>query len=632
MKRRIIAEFSAQNKAKGQMASFRRDMDTTGQAMRRMAKGAMAFVGITGGLYAVKRGLEGIVNASMQQEDAERALMAATGGRIDQFKMYAAEMQRQTVYGDELILQQMAYGTNLGITTNKLQDATKAAIGLAAKYRLDLASSMMLVGRASQGQTSMLTRYGIVMDESLTAQEKFNRLLVIGAESFHLAEEATKTAAGSLEQMKNAWGDMLEIAGEIVLPGMTEKTKETTKFLTENQMAFRRYLNDIREGVEMTDNAIKPILKWWWAHTLPGWGVGELYGGGESPTTTIRKPSVDPLVEQARIMDKILKDRMKAETETIRKAQDEQTKIMQEHYSKVSAMGGSLHEMQERMTRQRFETEIDAFTQKLEAEEQAQKEWWDSVSSMGGSYQEMQERMARQRIETEIAATTLRIEAEEKAAKEVERIWAERDKARAKLEYEAMRAPIIAAEKLERESAERRKRISEDIALSMARSWTSAIDQMLFEGQKLWASMKAMGRSLVREIANIMLYRAVAEPIATNIMAGVGNLFAAPSPLASAPVQPPGQTIYAYPGMASYQHGGIAKETGPAFIHKGERITPAGESPGGTVIHIHNEGQEKLEISRAEEYMFGDQRIIDVTTRAMQTDISYQRNMARAVK
>jgi len=170
----------------------------------------LSIAGIGGGLYMLNRGLRGAFRAFMEQEKAERALSAAVEGSIEQYKSYASEIQKLTVYGDELILSQMAYASNLGVTTDKLQEATTAAIGLAARYRIDLAAAMMLVGRASQGQTQMLTRYGIVIDQNLSTQEKFNELLKIGAESFRLAEEETKTLEGTWAQFANNMGDFAE--------------------------------------------------------------------------------------------------------------------------------------------------------------------------------------------------------------------------------------------------------------------------------------------------------------------------------------------------------------------------------------------------------------------------------------
>lgn len=47
-----------------------------------------------------------------------------------------------------------------------LKGATKAAIGLSAAFGIDLATAMDLIGKAAAGNTSMLGRYGIVLDET----------------------------------------------------------------------------------------------------------------------------------------------------------------------------------------------------------------------------------------------------------------------------------------------------------------------------------------------------------------------------------------------------------------------------------------------------------------------------------
>jgi len=237
-------EFIARNLANRQISSFNR-------SIQRMGRQMLAMAGVGGGLYAVKRGFDYVVKSALEQERVERELTAAVQGSIAVYKSYAAEMQKLTIYGDEQILTQMAYAKNLGVTTGKLQEATTAAIGLAARYRIDLAAAMMLVGRASQGQTQMLTRYGIVIDQNLSTQEKFNEILRIGAESFGLAEAEAATAAGSILQMKNAISDTAETLGDVMLPAIKDLSTESTKFLQENSAALKRYVSDYIEGVKM---------------------------------------------------------------------------------------------------------------------------------------------------------------------------------------------------------------------------------------------------------------------------------------------------------------------------------------------------------------------------------------------
>ncbi len=207
--------------AKREVGIYFRAYDQTSRPLHGIGAGLKSLqrqvIGLAGAYIGV-RGLTGAIGsfvaAAAKQEEAEIALHAAVGANIAQFKSYASEMQKRTRYGDEAILAEMAYGANLGVTTDRLQEATTAAVGLAAKYRIDLRSAMMLVGRASQGQTQMLTRYGIILDETLSDQGKFDELLRIGADSFGLAEEAAKSLAGKSEQLKNRWGDLKEQLGK----------------------------------------------------------------------------------------------------------------------------------------------------------------------------------------------------------------------------------------------------------------------------------------------------------------------------------------------------------------------------------------------------------------------------------
>jgi len=201
-------------------SSFEKGMSRSRHSLSRFSREVLSLAGIGGGMYGLKRATEVCMRAAMDQEKAEIELAAALGETdlvtrksVEIYKAFASQMQRQTIYADELILSQMAYAKNLGVTEDSLKDATKAAIGLAAAYRIELESAMMLVGRASQGQTQMLARYGIVIDESLSAQEKFNKLLDIGAGKFHLAEAETKTISGQMAQFKNSVNEAAEEVG-----------------------------------------------------------------------------------------------------------------------------------------------------------------------------------------------------------------------------------------------------------------------------------------------------------------------------------------------------------------------------------------------------------------------------------
>lgn len=147
---------------------------------------------------------------------------------------YASELQKLTIYGDDFTISQMAQLKNFGVQTSQIKDATKAAMGLAAAYGIDLSSAITMVGKAAQGEFGTLGRYGIVLQEGASDQAKFAELLKIGAGSFQLAEAQAATFTGRLTQMWNALSDALEPFGMMILDGL--RLKDVLAFITTSVM------------------------------------------------------------------------------------------------------------------------------------------------------------------------------------------------------------------------------------------------------------------------------------------------------------------------------------------------------------------------------------------------------------
>ncbi|HOH98860.1 MAG TPA: hypothetical protein PL188_11215 [Candidatus Cloacimonadota bacterium] len=174
--------------------------------------------------------LGSFVRAAQDQESAEMALkgaLRATGMEVEQnaqaLASYASQLQKATIYGDELLMISMAQMQAIARfdNTETLMRATKAAIGLSSAFGIDLGTAMDLVGKAAAGNTSMLGRYGIVLDETASQAEKFSQVVAIGSNYFSIAESQALTATGSIQQLKNAWGDLQEVLAEGVLPVIT---------------------------------------------------------------------------------------------------------------------------------------------------------------------------------------------------------------------------------------------------------------------------------------------------------------------------------------------------------------------------------------------------------------------------
>ena len=226
--------------------------------MGSMFKKAAAAAAVYFGAREIKRFTEDSLRLYGIQETAVNNLTAAldnlgAAGQINEMKSFASDIQRITTYGDEATLGIMSLGTSMGnLSGDELRDATKAAMGLAKAKGLDTLAAMRLVARARGGDTSSLKRYNITIDASLSAQEKFNKLLEIGAKNFKLVEAETDTFAGKVQMMKNALGDVKEKIGKALVPAFTSSAVRITRWAVDNQKRISQWAEKTVAAVTLT--------------------------------------------------------------------------------------------------------------------------------------------------------------------------------------------------------------------------------------------------------------------------------------------------------------------------------------------------------------------------------------------
>ncbi len=519
---------------------------------------------------AIVAGLVLVTKAAMKQEDAQFLLAAAlkisgewTRELQKDFESFAASIQRTTIYGDEEVLSLMQLQKSLGVTASKLKEAAKQAIGLATATGRDIRSMSMYIALAQQGEFTMLRRYIPALRSTTDETEQLRIITEFAAAGFKLAEERAKTTSGALRQMWNALGDVAEKLGMSLLPAIKDLGQNLTEAVQKGG-AFQEFIQSQVEGlaalvagVELLDKKLKewkapretpfgtPVLppkEWYMEHP-------EKIGAG-----------IKTMEEAGRIAPPWMY--------AYKKRAEEQEALMK--------AAKEFHEIEMSMAEEREKQSIQSALDYLK---RIDKE-----------------------VEASVDASLKRIEAEDAAVKEIDKTWTDMWLKEQEAAYHAMRAPIIAAEKTVRESAERRKRIAEDIALSMASSFSNAIDQMMFEGKKFWDAMEDMARSLIRTITEIIIYKKIAEPLAYRIMG---------LPVPSA------------------QHGGEVTKTGLAVIHKGETYSGVSERGRITEHRIINQTTRPIEIDSASEYMISDRRIVEVVIRESQTNAGLRRSFTQ---
>jgi len=194
--------------------------------------------------------------------------LAKTQDTSKKLQQLASDLQQVTIYGDETTLAAMAMGINMGIAADKMEDTTRAAMGLAAAYSMDLTTAMQLLAKANAGNTGTLSRYGITIDTTKSKQEQFNQILKKGKDAFPLAE--AQTTGQKLQQLANAWGDLMEVIGQFIselfdvkaaAASATSSIANLTTFIRKNMDEWIFQIKYVYAYVEASFKAIFAVIE-----------------------------------------------------------------------------------------------------------------------------------------------------------------------------------------------------------------------------------------------------------------------------------------------------------------------------------------------------------------------------------
>lgn len=146
----------------------------------------------------------------------------ATPAVIAQYEALANQFQRTTTFSDDLIFQMEALLVQVGnVLPSQMDAALTAATNLAAGLGIDLRTATMLVGKAFEGETGTLQRYGIVIDETdLKARGIAAVLEAVNQKFGGQAQAQIETYGGRVEQMGNQMDDAKEKIGGLLAAGL----------------------------------------------------------------------------------------------------------------------------------------------------------------------------------------------------------------------------------------------------------------------------------------------------------------------------------------------------------------------------------------------------------------------------
>lgn len=241
--------------AKSFFSEFKKaSSDALGGFAKDFAIGSLVADGIKGALGAVKDFIAGSIQAAQEQENALNNLSVAlkrTGEfsqqAVDDFSAFASELQATTVYGDELILSQLALAKSFGATNDQAKDLVRAAANLSATFGGTLDENVEKLGKTLQGNAGRLGQYIGAIGDLRESQLKAGDAIDIINEKFAGAAQAqTTTYTGTITQLSNAVSDLQEELGGLVtnsgfvkgsLSLLTGVFKELTQGFTDSRIA-----------------------------------------------------------------------------------------------------------------------------------------------------------------------------------------------------------------------------------------------------------------------------------------------------------------------------------------------------------------------------------------------------------
>jgi len=165
------------------------------------------------------------LDAYAQNELAITRLVAALNNQgtatvavRDHLVSYAEALQDATGTSKNAIIEAERLLVTFGLQGVTLEKVTQATLDLSAATGIDLQRAALLLGKAYEGQTSSLSRYGVVVNQHIPLNERFAAVMNQVNQRFGGAAQAqAETYAGRVRVMGTAFAELQERLGQFLV-------------------------------------------------------------------------------------------------------------------------------------------------------------------------------------------------------------------------------------------------------------------------------------------------------------------------------------------------------------------------------------------------------------------------------
>lgn len=241
-----------------------------------------------------------------------------------QFNDLASAMQNLTGVSDEVVKDAIQVGLQMGISASDMERTIKVAADLAATFGIDLKTAIEMLAKAQQGQTMQLGRLLPNLKETIESSKSYAEILgTIETRVKGAAEAQGNTLIGSMNKLKQAFGDLKETIGGAFAPVLANLYNWLTKIVQKMNESAKTSLGVSGYEIDKQINDLK-------AQKLA-------IQMTTSPVTEQEKKAIEKQIEAIDTQIAILKQQkvanemqIKLLQEAEKKAQEEQEKIKQE--------------------------------------------------------------------------------------------------------------------------------------------------------------------------------------------------------------------------------------------------------------------------------------------------------------
>lgn len=249
--RKLVQLVLDRNSANKTSADAKRSLSSVDKALARVKRSALNLGAAFASAFAIRRVAQ-FARDSVRAARDQEAIWNRLGGTINnaggnfeemtpRIRNMARAMQDATTIGDDQFAATLQSLVNISQDVEGSLENVALVADLSAAANIDLNASALLVGRAMVGQTALLSRYGIVVEEGADAVQSMR-------DQFRgMAANEALALDGQVKQLNNEWGDFKEAIGDAIIEAgdgasvmttLTAVVKDATIWVENNHEAF----------------------------------------------------------------------------------------------------------------------------------------------------------------------------------------------------------------------------------------------------------------------------------------------------------------------------------------------------------------------------------------------------------